>query len=454
MGKYTLVLFLGCILLSTQLFAQNQQSVERAARNGKGGVSEEELVSFRSDVPYASAVQALSELSKKLTGRIIIDRSPMQNRETGIGINIESMYWKDAFELILRTNQLWYNDNPEYMEIISLAELSKPSSGELSVNNQDKQQGRTKEGAPASTERMPLPAALPAAADSGQALAQTREITISSIFFQINRTKADQMGISWSIFRGSNLNLGVQFNGANLVSTVASSTSSTSSTSTTSSGVPLFGATVSPSNLSVDITTALNIFASDQLGEIIARPQVTVRSGSSAHIQIGQDFSIKEKDFSGNTVEKFYPTGTILTVKPRVIKVGKIEFIDLDYQIERSSVTTGDVSTIIDKVSTSGRLSLLNHEESYVGGLYNNEETVVREGVPILKDLPWWVFGLRYLFGFNSNTTTRRELIVLLKAEFVPTIEERAASFIQDQEIIKHRLEEYQKDIKSKTTVK
>ncbi len=118
--------------------------------------------------------------------------------------------------------------------------------------------------------------------------------------------------------------------------------------------------------------------------------------------------------------------------------------------MERSAVTVGDVSTIVNKTLTSGRLSLLNHEESYIGGLYENTVTVVREGIPVLKDLPWWVFGLRYLFGYNSNSTTRKELIVLLKAEFVPTIEERAAAITKEQDVIKDKLGEIRKDINDK----
>ena len=141
MGKYIFILF-GCMAFSMQLFAQSDQAIIRAAQTGKEGASTEELVSFKSDLPYSRAMQALSELSKKMTGKIIIDHSPMRDKETGIGINIESMYWKDAFELILRTNQLWYNDNPEYMEVISLADLNKPSAGDLSVNNLNNQDNK------------------------------------------------------------------------------------------------------------------------------------------------------------------------------------------------------------------------------------------------------------------------------------------------------------------------
>ena len=45
--------------------------------------------------------------------------------------------------------------------------------------------------------------------------------------------------------------------------------------------------------------------------------------------------------------------------------------------------------------------------------------------MPFLKDLPWYVFGLRYIFGFNSDNLVKKELVILIKAELVPTLQER-----------------------------
>jgi hypothetical protein len=117
-----ILLFVVSIAELTQ--AQSEQAVRRAAK-GKAGASQDELVSYNADVPYTKAIQSLGELSKKLEGKLLIDRSPLQGKDKTIGINIESMYWKDALELILRSNQLWYNDYPEYTEIISLEEIGK-----------------------------------------------------------------------------------------------------------------------------------------------------------------------------------------------------------------------------------------------------------------------------------------------------------------------------------------
>ena len=45
--------------------------------------------------------------------------------------------------------------------------------------------------------------------------------------------------------------------------------------------------------------------------------------------------------------------------------------------------------------------------------------------MPFLKDLPWYVLGLRYLFGYEQEEVTKKELVILMKAELVPTLQER-----------------------------
>ena len=58
---------------------------------------------------------------------------------------------------------------------------------------------------------------------------------------------------------------------------------------------------------------------------------------------------------------------------------------------------------------------MLNGEETILGGLYTNEKTNERVGIPFLKDLPWWVFGIRYLTGSDKTVTVKKELVILNK---------------------------------------
>ena len=61
-----------------------------------------------------------------------------------------------------------------------------------------------------------------------------------------------------------------------------------------------------------------------------------------------------------------------------------------------------------------------------IGGLYSTDESVSRRGIPILKDLPWWFFGLRYVFGYEQTTLNQKELLIVLQAEVLDPLIRRA----------------------------
>jgi type IV pilus assembly protein PilQ len=86
---------------------------------------------------------------------------------------------------------------------------------------------------------------------------------------------------------------------------------------------------------------------------------------------------------------------------------------------------------------------MLSGEEKVIGGLFVNEEINVRQGIPILKDLPWWVFGIRYLTGYDKKQVTKKEVIIMLQAELVPTIKERVAQK-KENELEKQIIEDHE----------
>ena len=115
----------------------------------------------------------------------------------------------------------------------------------------------------------------------------------------------------------------------------------------------------------------------------------------------------------------------------------------LNINAERSTFTVSDLTSVINKTSASTQVIMLNGEETVIGGLFVNDETKVRTGIPFLKDLPWWFFGLRYIFGSDNTVTEKRELVILIKAELIPTLKERlegpkATNPLRD-EILKNR---------------
>jgi type IV pilus assembly protein PilQ len=73
--------------------------------------------------------------------------------------------------------------------------------------------------------------------------------------------------------------------------------------------------------------------------------------------------------------------------------------------------------------------------------------------VPVLKDLPWWVFGLRYLFGYDATNYKKKELVVLMRAQMVPLLEDRLKAG-PAQQTLENALKDINQDLQKRTTQK
>ena len=410
------------LVAGSTLYAQDPQKklFERLARGQQ--VRPDEVVSFKNDYPYVKAIQELNVLSKKFKGKMIVDTSPLFRDETkAIGIGIQGMHWKDALDAIARQNENFCEENAEYYLIFS----AKEGRRDLGPAGQSQQQITGDQGAAQGGWMV----------DSAKIYAATREITISAVMLEINQSKLRESGVSFSIFRGSNVNLGVEFTGAASVSK------------------KVLSATLNPTSkgLSVDVNAAIAFFENEGYGEVISRPVVRVRSGGIGSTQVGQDFSVRTRDFQGNPIETFYHAGTMLNVSPKIWRYKDIDFIDLTYTITKSVPNITSVATLIDKSEVTGKLLMLDGEKTYVTGLITSNQITSREGIPLLKDLPWWFFGLRYIFGYDQASTTKKELIVFLEAKIEQTIEERSANqTVGNDKTLQERIDKTREEVEKR----
>ncbi len=389
------------IAASLNAMAQNLNPAERRAlREYK---SQDELVSISPTAGLDRALNAISEVSRRLVGKVIVDP---ERRNLPIGVEIVGMHWRDALETICRKMSLWYEEYPTYFQVVSLGGTDRRTEGGQSADagNPDIQRE--------------------------VANFRSREIKISAVFFEVSLTRLEEVGVNWT-FMKSNKDVSVNstFGGADRVTN------------------DIFQTDFIPKISFANISTVAKMFSSYDLGEVLSGPQLIVRSGEKGRIQVGQDFSIKERDFAGNLLDKFYSTGTIIDVTPQVITEQGVNFIHLKVDVERSSLVPSAGSTIINKTKANTAVLLLDNEETIIGGLYNNEVQEVRVGIPFLKDLPWYVFGLRYLFGYNKDEVRKKELIILLKAELVPTLQERVTQKVREDGTYERWLRETEREM-------
>ncbi len=415
----TLLLFAALFLCAMQ--SANAQSNRERRLLLNDYVAPEELVSMSKTLPFDKAIPLFTDFSKKYLNKIIVDPT---NTTKEIGVDIENMYWLQAFENVLRANNLWYEEKEEYFQILNPLDTAKGgviAKGGLGAAMRD---------------------------SSSKAMLISRDIKISTVFFEIDVSKTLNTGVNWT-FKDSTSNgsvYGGQFK-SNLedpdksAATAGGSGSSSGTGQTTQPDA--FIARIIPKLNFGNLTGFVSFLEGNGLGDVISSPQIIVSSGKKGQIQIGSDIFVTTKDFAGNTIQQRIATGIIVGVTPTLYEQNGIRFINLDTHVENSKQNGAN----IDKSAIDTYLLLNDGEETVLGGLYSTVSSTTRAGIPFLRDLPWYVFGLRYIFGSEVKTDTKNELIVLLKAEVVPTIEERLANKVKNENLIERTRKEFDQDL-------
>lgn len=345
----------------------------------------DELVTMSQALPFNEAIALLSKVSESSTGKRVVSTVVS---DAPIGIEIESLPYDKALFMIVQYNGFFIEEKEDVIVVKRVAkEEVKPEDIYASVDS--------------------------------------REVKISAVFFEVDVSESKTRGFDWKVLLSQNgLNLGGELSGE---------TQSTSSESSTPAQFNLSGnGDFNLGDFYGQATAVFKFFENNGLGEIISAPNIIVRDKNKGRIQVGSDFSVVTRDFAGNSVEKFFPTGTIIEVTPHVYNENGIDYVLLNIMVEKSSFQLNEKTTEIKKSTASTQVLNLNGEESILGGLFINEEQITRNGIPFLKDLPWWVFGIRYLTGYDQTVVRKKELVILLKTELLPTLKERLANPIKN----------------------
>ena len=396
--KFTLVLIL------TFCFSYSSFSQVDLEKQLSGEYNPFELVSITQYASFDQAVRMLSAVSELVTGKSIVSTISIQSP---IGVEIKKMPYLDALNLIVNVFNLMYEEK----------------EGSIVIKFKEK------------TEEDELKDDIFADLDA-------REVKISAVFFEADIENSRERGIDWKWLLSKN--------GVNVGTELRTQTQAPEQQQQQQGLPPEFNVnTITDFKVGDwvgNATAMFRFFESQNLGEIIASPSISVRDKQKGRIQIGSDFSIKQRDFSGNIIDRFYSAGSIINVIPYVYSKNGIDYILLKLEVERSTFFPSELTTEVRKTAASSDVLLLDGEETVIGGLYVNEEVTVRTGIPFLKDLPWWVLGIRYLTGSDETIVRKKEVIILLRAELLPTLEERFTS-TRERNLIKEKLKKDQEEL-------
>jgi len=336
-----------------------------------------------------TALEILNQYSMRYSGKIIIDTA---GHKAPIHVMVNNMYWKQALEYVLRSNVLKFVEREKYYEVTPMVETGGTSEETEGVTS------------------------------------ATREIEIDAVFFEADYATLVEAGVDWSLVRNGRVAVNGKF--AQQVSQ------------------DLFNVQINERTRSWDIFALFRTFESLNKGEFLANPTIKVLDGEQGRIQVGTNFFLTTRDFAGNTRFQEFEAGVILAVVPNVIQDNDSLYVHLDIRAERSSVTPDPVAITKSITESETQVLLVNGEEAVIAGLFSNRKTDNRRGIPLLKDLPPWFFGLRYLFGFNSKEVRKKELVIILQARILPTVQERYSMRRGSTNYIDQKRREFQNKVR------
>ncbi|NNG27988.1 MAG: hypothetical protein HKM87_10710 [Ignavibacteriaceae bacterium] len=398
------------LILSLVLSTFSQEQFERKL---SGEYNPLELVSITAYASFDQSIKMLSAVSELVTGKTIVSSVSIPNP---IGVEIIKMPYMEALNLLTYSFGLAYEIKETSILIL-------------------------KKEAQTLTEEKLL-------SDDIWADFDAREIRISAIFFEADVENSRKVGIDWSVLlAGNGITLGSEMRSESVFDNQfpgsLGGNSGGSENKGEEPGFDLGAITEFTTGEFTGTATALfRLFETENLGEIIASPNITVRDGQKGRIQIGEDFSIKQRDFSGNVIDRFYSAGTIIEVTPYVYNKDGVDYVLVKLLAERSSFFPTELTTVVKKTQASSDILMLDGEETVIGGLYINEETTVRNGIPLLKDLPWWVFGIRYLTGSDEVIIRKKEVIIVLRVELLPSLQQRTELKKEYEDLIRDKIRE------------
>lgn len=345
-------------------------------------------VSFFKDTPLPEALKKIDLLFEKYENKTVENKSDYNG---SIGIDIEGLYYRQALREIAANEGLDINESD------SVLVLQKKSDDPM----------------------------------------DSRQVNIDAVFFEANISQMKERGINWNAL----------FSKAGLIINPSLNSGQASDVQRElGPGFKIDASSASDLGKFSQYTTALlNFFEQENLGRLLAKLSLTVRDGKEGRIQIGSDFSVKQYDFAGNVIDRFYPTGTIIKVTPHIHKEDTLYYALLNLNVEKSLFIPGALNNEIKKETAQTDVLLFNNEEAAVGGLMTSEVVKERGGIPVLKDLPWWVFGLRYLTGYDQKKIVEKEIIILVKIKVIPTLRERIKAAKKD--LIEEKLKQDKKEL-------
>lgn len=182
-----------------------------------------------------------------------------------------------------------------------------------------------------------------------------------------------------------------------------------------------------------DIQATLNALEERTNVRVVSAPKLVVLNNQTATLQVGDQVPIQTQSAQSvqnpnapivNAIE-YRDTGVILKVTPRV-NAGGLVMLDIGQEVSDLSRRTisGISSPIISTRRVATSIAVQDGQVVTLGGLFRDSNNFGKNGLPILSRIP--ILG-GLLFGNQSKSQNRTELLILIKPHVLRTAEDARA---------------------------
>ena len=426
-----LILIAGSVLaalVSVPVAAQETGAMRQIGlvRTGEG--------TFSIDVAGADIRTVMRAISQFSSRNIVVDRDV----KGSVTISLKNVSWESALRTILRSGGLDFVDEggiirvdeapklqaestdreaarARQMELIPLetrilklnyanaAELIGPLAATLSRRGLVQAEKRT---------NTLIVSDLPNIVDRVEKMAMeldssTPQIEITAKLVDVDSQASRDLGITWGLTGLSPGN-----DPANGVIDVNVTEGKTPQSATINYGVAKNWGVISAK---IDMLERMN------KANIISNPRITTVDNREAKILVGQKIPLIVQDVAGNPVSQLQTIGIQLKVTPHLTQDKKI-IMDLHPEVsDLATNSTVQGGVIINTSEADTRVMVDDGQTAVIGGLIRTNEGTIRQGVPLLKDLP--IIGA--LFRSSNTSHQSRELIIFVTPRLLTDLASR-----------------------------
>lgn len=375
------------------------------------------------DMPVQQALQFLAEFAKV---DIIVNDSVSGH----ITLHMQHVFWRDALDIILKTQGLDYRTvhdtlligpMDEMVQWDALTEASEPlvvasillryaNAADIMtmLKNTQKNNAFLSSRGHIAMDKRTNALFIQDTASKMAVIRQliesldtpVRQVLIEARIVNVNRDIEKNLGIRFSMSKVSHVNdrLNVDF-------------SSVSSSGNVPASIGLALAKLGGGIL---LDLELSALESEGEGKIISSPRLVTADQQSAYIESGEEIPYQESTSSGATAVVFKKAVLRLKVTPHITGNDKIMMALTINQGMPNGILVNGVPEVTTKAIQTNVL-VNNGQTLVLGGIYRQDKTSMTERIPFLSSLP----GIGSIFQRKSDRIVYEELLIFITPKII-----------------------------------